>query len=121
MKEEEIIRQHDTGRRPFTVPEGYFEQFTDRLMERLPEKEVAPKVVRLPLAKRLVHYAAAAVLAGCILGVGTYFYRQSAPDAQALLSQTDATDFYGDEDIDDVIDYEMLNNQQIAYYLTEAY
>lgn len=121
MKEEDIIRQHDSGRRPFTVPENYFEQFTDRLMERLPEKEAAPKVVRLPLTKRLMHYAAAAVLAGCVLGVGTYFYRQSASEAQELLSQGETMDFYGDEDIDDVIDYEMLNNQQIAYYLTEAY
>ena len=121
MKEEDIIRQHDSGRRPFTVPEGYFEQFTERLMERLPEKEAAPKVVRLSIARRLMQYAAAAVLTGCVLGLGVYFYHQSATEAQALLSQGDAAEFYGDEDIEDVLDYEMLDNQHIAYYLTEAY
>lgn len=37
-KENKILRKAGT-RNPFTVPEGYFENFTQELMSNLPEKE----------------------------------------------------------------------------------
>ncbi|MBP5771541.1 MAG: hypothetical protein J6W75_09310 [Bacteroidaceae bacterium] len=124
MKEEELIRQHDTGRNPFQTPDGYFESFTSRLMERMERERLtspvheASKVERLNLFRRIVRYAAAAVFVGVCIGAGAYLYlHQPVMDASM-----DATEFvFNDENLDDVLDYELLDNNKIAYYLTEAY
>ena len=42
MKEEdELLKKYGT-QNPFTVPEGYFENFSKKLMDKLPEKEYTP-------------------------------------------------------------------------------
>ena len=79
-QEEKIIRTHDSGRCPFKVPEGYFEGFTERMMNRL------------------------------------------ADDGTQLAAQTETPALeYSEEDINAILDYELVDNQHIAYYLTEAY
>ena len=65
-------------------------------------------------------YAAAAVLCGAMF-LGGYHLRhnrapQAAPMAQTL-SATEAEDTY----MDDVLDYAMVSNHEIALYLTDAY
>ena len=126
MKEEDIIRQHDTGRNPFRTPERYFDDFTERLMARLPEvkpqaEPERPRVVRLPLMRRLARYAAAAMLTGAVLGIGTYYYQRDAAQADALLLAEQQEYSLSAEDLDDALDYAMVDNEEIAYYLTEAY
>ena len=39
MKEEDNIRKKVSTENPFTVPEGYFDNLTDEIMSKLPEKE----------------------------------------------------------------------------------
>lgn len=132
MKEEDIIRQHDTGRNPFAVPEGYFRDFDERLMQRLAELSdgVATesggaaassgprgKVVVMPV-RRWMRYAAAIAVAALCIGGGTYLYNRGT----AAEPEADAAELLlSDDNIDEILDYEMLNNNQIAYYLTEAY
>ena len=50
---------------PFTVPEGYFDNFTESLMARLPEKEYRPAAKKISLRKKITPwmYAAASVAA----------------------------------------------------------
>jgi len=50
---------------PFTVPEGYFDNFTELLMAQLPEKECHPAAKKISLRKKITPwmYAAAAVAA----------------------------------------------------------
>ena len=124
MTEETIIRVHDSGRRPFATPEGYFEGFTERLMQKLPERPTAapaPHVARqaalTPMRRWLRYAAAIAVVAGCV-GGGLLLMRP-APDAAAVAAISD--DMLTDDNIDEMLDYEMVSNNQIAYYLTEAY
>lgn len=134
MKEEDIIRQHDTGTNPFRTPEGYFENFSSRLMERMEregvmrtttqESSTTAKVVKMNPFKRIVRYAAAAVVAGICIGAGTYLYtHRTAPDQ--LITGEPFEMAFSDETLDDALDYEMeyglVDNNQIAYYLTEAY
>ena len=125
MTEENIIRAHDSGRRPFTTPEGYFESFTERLMSRLPEKDAAQpatplraKHVGLSPMRRLMRYAAAVIIAAGCIGGGMYILDRNS---QAPTVATLADDMVTEDNIDDILDYEMLSNNQIAYYLTEAY
>lgn len=42
MKEEKELFQKIGKENPFKVPEGYFENLTQQVMERLPEKEPQP-------------------------------------------------------------------------------
>lgn len=125
-KEEKIIRQFDNGRNPFSTPEGYFESFTDRLMKRIADEQLAQvepervKVVPLSPWRRMMKYAAAVAVMAAAVGGGSLLYDRA--DTSDPLLSTDAIEYaWDDEDLDEVLDYEMLDNQQIAYYLTEAY
>ena len=124
IQEENFIRQHDSGSNPFRTPEGYFENFTDRLMERIAEEAPKPEVVVkaqvLPLWKRTMRYAAAVAVAALCVGGGTFLYNRLQAPEQLLTN--DALEYaWDDEELDDVLDYELVDNNQIAYYLTEAY
>lgn len=89
--------------RPFTVPEGYFDSLTDKVMSRIAERKR-----RRRLAWR---WAAAAVLAGCVAAGGLLFetrYKAQLADAEDI------------QYIEDALDYSMIDNISIASYLTEA-
>lgn len=126
IQEENIIRQHDGGRNPFRTPDGYFENFTERMMARIAEeapKQAEPvkvKVVELKPWRNAMRYAAAILVALFSIGGGTLlFNRLQTPDQ---LLENDALELaWDDDDLDDVLDYELVDNSQIAYYLTEAY
>ena len=64
MEEEKYISDKLGRRNPFTVPEGYFEQLTTKVMEQIPDRR--PKARRVWM--RPVWWAAAAV---CALFVST--------------------------------------------------
>lgn len=133
MIDENFIRQHDSGVNPFRTPDGYFDDFTARLHARMVNEgllsdvqatETKAKVVKMNPFKRVVRYAAAAVIAGICVGAGTYLYTH-----RSMADQMMTNDSYelaiSDETLDDALDYEMeygmVDNNQIAYYLTEAY
>lgn len=88
--------------RPFSVPEGYFEGLTGRVMSRIEQRK----------RRRLVwRWAAAAVLVGCVVTGGMLFeYKQ-----QAELQTAESIQY-----IEDALDYSMIDNMSIASYLTEA-
>ena len=135
MKEEDIIKKLDGAKSAFKTPDGYFDSFTSRLMERmeheglLAEKrpteavvvEMPERVKAIPMTpvKRWARFAAAAVVASiCMIG-GTYLYTRSD-----VAEQTQADSFaelMSEDMLDEALDYELLNNGQIEYYLTEAY
>lgn len=126
IQEENIIKQHDSGSNPFRTPEGYFENFTDRLMARIAEEApvqqetVKARVVAIPLWRRAMRYAAAVAVAALCVGGGTLLYNRLQAPEQLLTN--DAVEYaWDDEELDEVLDYEMVDNSQIAYYLTEAY
>ncbi len=117
MKEEDIIRKITEGaENPFRVPEGYFSDFTDRLMTRLPQPVTKPRRFALTV------WRYAAVLLVC-LGAGLAVLLASQ-NHTARLAQTDAADTeteYADEDyINDALDYAVISGPAIELYLTEA-
>ena len=90
--------------RPFSVPEGYFEGLTGRVMSRIEQRK----------RRRLVwRWAAAAVLVGCVVTGGLFFEHNQQTDA----SQQTAENI---QYIEDALDYSMIDNISIASYLTEA-
>ena len=86
----------------FTVPEGYFNGLTDRVMSRVAQKK----------RRRLIwRWAAAAVLAGSVIAGGLLLERHNE------VQMANAEDI---QYIEDALDYSMIDNMSIASYLTEA-
>ncbi|MBQ8463723.1 MAG: hypothetical protein IJ544_06365 [Prevotella sp.] len=117
MNEEEYIRNKMSQRpNPFRVPEGYFDQLTDRVMSRLPQEESVQTKPTLIRRLRPLLYAAACVCIA-VFSVAIYFNHHNAEQqaATAALQQQDA--YYNDSYIDEAADYAMLDNEEIYYSL----
>ena len=70
----------------FTVPDGYFEGFADRLSRQFP---VAPEPVVVPLYRRRPVWLSAAAVFVIMLGLGIFFRNMVVPqtvqpDAEAI-------------------------------------
>lgn len=109
---------HRKGDSPFKVPDGYFEDFSARVMSQLPQ---TPVVKRRSLLRITVRYAAAAVLVGVVSATSIWIYQQrTAPQAElavdASLSPSQEVD---DQYFEDELDYAMMSNNDIVRYLAE--
>ena len=117
MNEEEYLRSRMGTKNPFTVPEGYFEQLTAQVMDRLPEKKPAKVAVMKRLRPWL--YAAACVCVGVF--VAAVAFNQQTEDLQgqqqmASMGQENVN-YYSDSYIDEAADYAMIDSQEIYSYL----
>ena len=116
MEEEKYIEELVGKRNPFKVPEGYFEQLTDQVMQSLPE--------RRPRAKRIwmrpVFYAAAHVCALFVCGAVWLSWPESSQQKQvAVVVQKQQVQQPDDAFFDAAADYMMLDNQDIYACLSE--
>ena len=87
---------------PFTVPEGYFDTLSGKVMGRIAQRKRRNWVWR---------WVAAAVFVGFAVGGGILF------ESQANKQIVEAEDI---QYIEDALDYSMIDNMSIASYLTEA-
>ncbi len=123
---EERLKQYIEGKRPtgatdpFKVPEGYFDTFCDRVMGQLPEPQ---QTIRRTLIPRLWRYAAAALVVGAVVCAGVLApgFRKSddVQLASNLMEEERERMSLDEEYFNDVLDYSMVSNNDIAYYLTE--
>jgi hypothetical protein len=113
MNEEKYIEEQVGRRNPFTVPEGYFDNFADQMMASLPERQSRAQHVWL----RPMRYAAAVV---CVLAMGAmaWFALSSSPDVHQPL-QVEAVQVSGDAAFDEATDYAMIDNYDIYACLSE--
>lgn len=124
MREEDIIRKKFGKKEPFTVPENYFADFADRLMNELPEKN-AP-VVNKPAAKvRHLRYWLATVAVLCSVAItGAWIYlRQASASKTPVASVSVECDLNVTSEtesvyMEDMLDYALVDNSEIAMYLT---
>lgn len=123
MKEEDnILRKVGTGN-PFQVPDGYFENFTSEVMQRLPEKEKPAFVMKEPTlwdkVKPWVYMAAMFAGAALIIRVASDD-RQKAAVAEQVVSETVDMDELSDEDISMAVDNTMLDDYSLYVYLADS-
>jgi len=114
---------------PFLVPEGYFENFTERMMQALPEAEpkVEPrkkKVSSMQLALRWVLVVGTAALLA--IAVVHKHYQHAEPYSRQLdpvgqVVQTVSEEMVYPYKADDAYEYLMLNNEKIYEYEMEEY
>ncbi|MDE7377606.1 MAG: hypothetical protein K2N13_01435 [Paraprevotella sp.] len=113
-KEEDIIRRKTGSDTPFKVPEGYFEHFADALTNRLPAPR--PRRTLLKRLKPAVWYAAAAVCGIALCGGLLSVHYTGQADTKSFI----AADNDSEDSLDELLDYAMTDNMEIAYYLTTA-
>lgn len=128
MKEERYLSQTFGKGNHFTVPDGYFDNFAQQLMDSLPEvsddrnaaplcAEGAPQrraTTRLRLYIR--NAVAAACVCGAIIGGTLLMTNGGANSAQAA----DMSEYYSqDYTIERMADYTMIDSEELYDYLAE--
>lgn len=128
MIEENKLRQHIGMNEPFKVPEGYFDSFADRLqsrIEQLPQAKMQTKHVHLVPKAWFAAAASIVVVASVGLSIMLPRWKGGQPEtpnmAQTEMANVTESNTAEAEDgyIYDELDYAMIDNNEIAYYLTE--
>ena len=109
MKEEDTLLKKLGKENSFKVPEGYFENLTSEVMNKLPEKE---KVT-------LLYMAAMFIGAALIIRVASTDHKSVATDDVAVTEVVD-TEVISDEMIDVALDRAMLDDYSLYVYLSDA-
>ena len=123
---EKDIKERFGQGNPFRVPDGYFDQLTERVMSQLPEREQSAEQVSLMTPRhksRLVAlrpwlYAAACMVAVVFMGVAFYFHQVKEDQTLANANVVNTTNTES-QYIDEYADYVMLDNTEIYAYLAE--
>ena len=103
------------GHNPFKVPNGYFDTLPNRVMQRINAE--GAHTAQKSNTRLFFRLAAAAMLAGAFFMAGLAIYERSIP----LTSNADDIIFAQElEYTDELLDYAMLDNSDIEYYLTAA-
>ncbi len=132
QKLHKLTQASPQGHNPFRVPEGYFATLPTRVMDRIKESEQSTVKPEVASASSLsshskqerqwwVRLAVAAAFTGFFFVAGTMFYRShhggTSVPASNIASMSGITDT---EYTDELLDYAMLSNSDIEYYLTSA-
>ncbi len=120
MKEEDRIRKTLGTENPFRVPEGYFEQLTSEVMERLPEKErvVTHETTMWERVRPLIYLTAMFIGAALIIRVASSHYTPPADDTEvvAAVEEEEAEMEY----IDMAMENAMMDDYSLYVYLADA-
>jgi hypothetical protein len=113
MTNEEYLNQRlGSPRNAFKVPDGYFDNFTQDLMAKLPEQNTAIRLQRKPVVRMWMYAAASAVIAVFTVSAYFLFQEQEAPQPQQFSEATPAA-VYSDSYIDEAMNYAMMDNHDI--------
>ena len=113
---EELLKNHGK-KMPYTVPEGFFEDMHQQLMEKTVNAQ-APTSRLTPLASPRKFWMSAAAVVLLIAGVSFYaLHRMGENDAALLANQSEPVERYmTDEDLDEWIAiYEGVDNTIVDF------
>lgn len=113
MTNENKLRQIAPDSNPFKVPEGYFQTFPERMMERIAMEEGRSRTTQKKKhTSHVGRWIVAAAMTAVAMGAGITLYSTNL-DRQLAREE--------EQYIEDELDYAMVNNDDIENYLTEAY
>lgn len=115
MKRKLDIQEH------FIVPEGYFDNITEQIMDKLPEQDFQPmKIQRRKAYLPKVSAAAAAVMLLLIATTSIFLKQQSATDSNSQVSDIAEIDpVNGRYTVEDAADCAMIDKLTIYEMITE--
>ena len=119
----DLEKYNDRGQ--FKVPEGYFDTLADRIMANIPEAPKQEKQKKsakiIPLNTRLKIAVAAAIVGAVVCGTTIRLYQQGTKIANLNTNteMTNNSETYGEEYVNDYIDYAMVDGTDIYEYISE--
>ena len=126
MKDEQDIIKKCGKENPFTVPQGYFEDFTHNLMAQLPEpkEEPCPEITVWQRIKPLLYMAAMFIgmilCARAVLNTQSESMIEDSDYAVALDYEIGNIEQMTDEEFATMVDYTMMDDYSLYLYLSEA-
>lgn len=116
-KEDNILRKAGTCN-PFRVPEHYFEDFTQELMSKLPEKDTLPSMPEITLWQRVKPWIyMTAMFCGIMLSVRIFVGEPK--EEFPPIGQVDVESL-ADEEWEIMMDGIMMDDYTLYQYLTDA-
>ena len=108
-------------RRPFTVPEGYFDNLTQDIMASLPQREsvYSTTITVTPWMRIRPYLYAAAAFVGIFFCIKAAVGINSRNNA-AEMAQVEETTIYSDEYIDSFLETAMIDDCTLYYTLVDA-
>lgn len=122
MKEEDTLLKKIGKENSFKVPEGYLENITSEIINKLPEKEkiaLQEEPSTWTRLKPLLYLAAMFVGAALIIRVASTDYRPAGVKDVAAVEKVD-TEVVSDEMIDMALDRAMMDDYSLYVYLSDA-
>ncbi|MBR5084860.1 MAG: hypothetical protein IKX33_09695 [Prevotella sp.] len=102
---------------PFSVPEGYFDKLTERVMAQIPEDEQI-QTRKTRNIRRLFPYAAAASVLAAAIGIGIYLkFSDSQPPVQKQTQEVQFAQNNTEQTIEEVADYIMYDDNDLYAYI----
>ena len=122
MKEEDKLLKKVGTDNPFTVPEGYFENLTSELMNKLPEQEKSDFQIKEPSRwDRVKPWAyMAAMFAGAALIINVASRNPNPFDDGASTVAETQTEYISDEQLDYALTHAMFDDYSLYVYLSDA-
>ena len=120
MNAEDELRKKIGKENPFKVPEGYFADFTSKMMDKLPEKMQVPENARVSTwtkLKPLLYMAAMFVGAALIIRVASSRYESSSKN---MASTDEDSVVISDEMIDYAVAGTRMDDYSLYVYLCNA-
>lgn len=104
---------------PFKVPDGYFESFTDKLMEQLPDIPVSQtqEITTWQRVKPWVYMAA--MFGGLMFGLKTMKWATDRDMPQQSIERINLSTI-PEEEIDPMVQQTMMDDYELYEYITEA-
>lgn len=106
---------------PFSVPEGYFDNLAQRMIDNLPAHEV--RMIPTEEKKKSrnwlqwARYGAAAAVVAVVCMAGLHF-TNNEPAAQTPVAAASTASYSTDENIDAMADYIMADDQDLYAYIS---
>lgn len=137
MNQEIYLKEKFGSKKPFSVPENYFENLTSRIMERIEEENNMPPFAtqkgifsspkeHLSISKRLRPLIAAASLVGIIGGASVAFHlslpaqqAQGGTENRSVAESHSGASAHHRTAFDDSADYMMFEDDDLYAYLSE--
>jgi hypothetical protein len=117
-KYEDYLLKHYGRENSFKVPEGYFEDFAEKIMSQLPEQKAQVVELHTSWTSRLRKMVAAAIIA-VVAGGGAYYVFSGSNDVdKSSMAHSNITPTES-QTIDQMADYTMMDNADMYAALTE--
>lgn len=129
-KEDKIIADTFGKGNPFSVPDGYFDDVNSRIMRRVSDIEApnpiiaatssTAKTVSIWLRYRKAVIGAAACACVCVFSLGAYLQISSNAHGNRTAQQADMAQQSEYSSFDAMVDYSMIDTQDMYAYMTDA-